>query len=176
MISQTAGLMIPPQIAQRLAFLQRSYRAFPIINIVHTISVSHTSAGETDKTGMKVRQSLCQIGAQPVLPAFKCILWERETISKAYFPAICGQTDNTASAASAVAVSTAFCFFHSVDETRIAACAISLPSLVVSLTSTFPPFVSSSTLETQRSHTSHLFHGNTVKTVIHQGSTRAVYL
>ena len=36
---------------------------------------------------------------------------KRETISKAYFPAICGQTDNTASAASAVAVSTAFCFF-----------------------------------------------------------------
>ena len=86
MISQTAGLMIPPQIAQRLAFLQRSYRAFPIINIVHTISVSHTSAGETDKTGMKVRQSLCQIGAQPVLPAFKCILWEKRNHIQGILP------------------------------------------------------------------------------------------
>ena len=86
MISQTAGLMIPPQIAQRLAFLQRSYRAFPIINIVHTISVSHTSAGETDKTGMKVRQSLCQISAQPVLPAFKCILWEKRNHIQGILP------------------------------------------------------------------------------------------
>ena len=86
MISQTTCLMIAPQIAQRLTFLQRSYRAFPIINIVHTISVSHTSAGETDKTGMKVGQGLCQIGAQPVLSAFKCILWEKRNHIQGILP------------------------------------------------------------------------------------------
>lgn len=157
MISQTAGLMIPPQIAQRLAFLQRSYRAFPIINIVHTISVSHTSAGETDKTGMKVRQSLCQIGAQPVLPAFKCILWEKRNHIQGILPSHLRTNGQHGIRSIRRCRQYSLLFFHSVDETRIAACAISLPSLVVSLTSTFPPFVSSSTLETQRSHTSHLF-------------------
>lgn len=153
MISQTAGLMIAPQIAQRLAFLQRSYRAFPIINIVHTISVSHTSAGETDKTGMKVRQSLCQISAQPVLPAFKCILWEKRNHIQGILPSHLRTNGQHGIRSIHRCRQYSLLFFHSVDETRIAACAISLPSLVVSLTSTFPPFVLSSTLEnTEKSY------------------------
>ena len=81
-----------------------------------------------------------------------------------------GQTDNTASAASAVAVSTAFCF-STVDETRIAACAISLPSLVVSLTSAGSTFRIIQHFGKHREVIFTFFHGNTVKTVIHQGST-----
>mgnify|MGYP006924224136 FL=1 len=150
--------MIAPQIAQRLTFLQRSYRAFPIINIVHTISVSHTSAGETDKTGMKVGQGLCQIGAQPVLSAFKCILWEKRNHIQGILPSHLRTNGQHGIRSIRRCCQYSLLFFHSVDETRIAACAISLPSLVVSLTSTFPPFVSSSTLEnTEKSYFSPFF-------------------
>ena len=75
-VSQTACLMVSPKITKRLAGFQRTDRAFPIINIIYSIAMSHTTTGETYKTGMQVGKRLCQIGTKSVLTTFKGLLRE----------------------------------------------------------------------------------------------------
>ena len=73
-VSQTACLMVSPKIAERLTGFQRTDRAFPIINIIYSIAMSHTTTGETYETGMQVGKRLCQIGTKSVFTAFEGLL------------------------------------------------------------------------------------------------------
>ena len=73
-VAQSACLMIPPQIAQRLTGFERSDRAFPIIDIVDAVAMSHAAAGEADEAWMQVGKRLRQVGTQAVLMALECIL------------------------------------------------------------------------------------------------------
>ena len=75
-VSQSACLMISPQIAQRLAGLQRTDGALPVVDVVNAVAMGHTAAGETHKTRMQVGQRLGQVGTKSVLTSLERLLRE----------------------------------------------------------------------------------------------------
>ena len=76
-VSQSHTLMISPKVTLRLSCFQRAYRIFPLINILQTIAMSHTTTRETDETGMNIRYRLSQVLAETVLTSFEGILWKQ---------------------------------------------------------------------------------------------------
>ena len=75
-ITQSHALMVSPKVTLCFSCFQRTDCVFPLIDILQTITMSHTTTGKTDETGMNVGKYLCQIGTQTILSAFECILWK----------------------------------------------------------------------------------------------------
>ena len=69
--------MVTPKIKIGLALFEFTNGMLPIIDIIHTVSVSHTSSGKTYKTRFNIGYHLCQIFAQSVLAVPKCFLWKQ---------------------------------------------------------------------------------------------------
>ena len=57
-IPQAFRLMVAPQVALRFAGFQRSNRLLPIINVVQTVSMSHTAAREAHELRFQIGQRL----------------------------------------------------------------------------------------------------------------------
>ena len=66
MVAQASGLMVAPEIAQRLARLKRTDGALPVVDVVDTVAVGHAAAGKAHETRMEVGERLRQIGAEAV--------------------------------------------------------------------------------------------------------------
>ena len=74
--SQSACLMIIPDIHVRLSLPQLSYCSLPMIYIVNSLSMGSTSSREPHETGMKVCYCLRKIFPQSILPSHKGVSWE----------------------------------------------------------------------------------------------------
>ena len=74
--SQSAGLVVVPDVEVGLAVLQRSHGVVPVVDVVDAVAVAHAAARETDEFRLQVGDGLCQVFAQTVFTAFEGVLRE----------------------------------------------------------------------------------------------------
>ena len=77
--------MIIPDVALRLAGLERADGLFPVIDIVQSVAMGGTPAGEAHELGLHVGQGLCQVRPHAVLAALECVLREERDQVEPHF-------------------------------------------------------------------------------------------
>ena len=75
-VTQTDTLVIVPQVAHRLAALQRTDGLFPAVDVADTVTMGYTTAREPYKAWMQIGQGLCQVGTQAILPSLEGVARE----------------------------------------------------------------------------------------------------
>ena len=61
--SQTAGLVVTPDVEVGLSVLQRTHGVVPVVDVVETLAVTHAPAGETHELGLQVGDGLGKVVA-----------------------------------------------------------------------------------------------------------------
>ena len=74
--AKSTRLVVAPDVEVGLAILQRTYGVIPMIDIIHTLSMTHTATRETHKLGFQGCNSFRQILAKSILTPHKRLLRE----------------------------------------------------------------------------------------------------
>ena len=69
--------MVVPNISVRYSVIERSYGVMPVVDVVKTITMTHTPTWKPDKFRMQVRYSFREVGTKSVLMSLESILREK---------------------------------------------------------------------------------------------------
>ena len=68
--------MIAPDIEVGLTVLERTNGVVPVIDVLHSLSMTHTATREAHELGLEIGDDLCEVLTKTVLTAHEGFLWE----------------------------------------------------------------------------------------------------